>query len=312
MRNPSRGSSLVHSRVRWALLWVWAALGVFAPALHAQVRYAYLYSEIPPDRMFSAAPGEKPIKPEDIVLRPQGTHLSLINHVMTPTQPGAFITVTSSDAVALRQAAARLRNRPGVTGYIYRIRTDQSFYDVRLSLQHFVDQQRAMDLDSRYPGLERALGVLLGMIEHDRLFVTTQPIRSGMVLSATGYRGAYRSDGTFEARAQADLRNNWRAYQDGGRGPSATTEPYAISWPQDTSLLAHLWVAEGEPDGWVQSALATQCLTQQGQGSSHRKRRDAGESGCSTPPLIDLWQRLKIVAIMSAPSSGGAYSHDEL
>lgn len=312
-RTPAAHLRISSVKVRRAWTFVFAFAWMFGCSVsHARVRYVYVYAEIPPDRMFSAAPGEKPIKPEDVVLRPRGEHLSLINHVMTPSQPGAFITVSSSEQTVRRQAAVALRNRPGVTGYIYELRADQSFYDVRLSLQRFVEQQRSMDLDYRYPGLEMALGVLIRMIENDGLFVTNQAILSGMVLSSTGYRGIYRPDGSLESTQVVSSQNNWSAFRYGANsGPSANTVPYDISWPQDTSLLGHLWVTEGEPGGWVQAALASQCLTGQGP-SSHRHKRDAGEAGCAVPPLIDLWQRLKIVAIMSTASSGGSSSHDEL
>jgi len=112
------------------------------------------------------------------------------------------------------------------------------------------------------------------------------------------------------------LRNNWRAYSYGANsGPSANREPYGVSWPQDTSLLGHLWVAEGEPDGWVQGALASQCLAPQGPSSSQRRKRDTDAESCPTPvPLIDFMERLKMTSIMLSDSAAGSSSgagHDE-
>jgi len=152
-----------HSRLASLLAWV-AGWMLLSSVSHAQVKNTYLYSEIPPDRMFSAEPGEVTIKPVDVVLRPEGSHLSLLNHVMTPSLPGAFIIVSASEEAARRLAASRLRNRPGATGYIYTIRADSSFYDVQISFRRFLDQQRVRDMDHRYPGLERAVEVWLQLV----------------------------------------------------------------------------------------------------------------------------------------------------
>jgi len=315
MRNVSVNMRVDKLHARLASLFAWAAGWMLLSSVaHAQARNMYIYSEIAPDRMFSAGPGRIVVKPEDVVLRPRGNHLSLINHVLTPTQPGAFITVSSSEEAMRRLAATMLRNRSGATGYIYTVRADSSFYDVQLSFRRFLDQQRAMDMDHRYPGLERAVEVSLRLFEDRHMFVTTQPITSGMITSSMAYRLGQR--GAVEM-VPGGLQNNWRAYSYGANsGPSANLNPYDVSWPQDTSLLGHLWVVEGEPGGWVQGALATQCLAAQGPSSSSRRRREAEEASCPTPaPLIDLLERLKMVSIMLSSSAGGSSTgagHDEL
>lgn len=241
------------------------------------------------------------IKPEDVVVRPEGTHLSLINHVLTPDRPGAFITLASSEAQARRLASTRLRNRPGATGYIYTVRADESFYNVQLSFRHFLDRQRALDLDHRYPGLERAVEVMLRLFEDRPLYVATRPIVSGMITASSEYRIGNGGEAEMVPRG---LQNNWRAFSyAGNRGPSANPGPYETSWPQDTSLLGHLWVAEGEPGGWIQGALAAQCVAPQEPSSSHRRKRHADETNCpASQPLMDLWQRLKIIAITAVDS----------
>ena len=277
---------------------------IMSSTSHADVNEIYIYSELSPNRVIG----------RDRELRPEGSHHSLINHMMTPDHPGAFIVASASEQEARRVAAARLRGRPGGFGYIYRVRADESFYDVRLSFQHFLDQQRTLDIDGRYPGLEAALQVMINRLGNQPVYAATASIGRQSIISSNRVRGQDQPGAGFMVMGDG-VRDNPR-YRS-GPVTSVNPRPYAMSWPQDTSLLGHLWVVEGEPGGWVQGALAVQCMTTGGDWSSHRRKRDEDdqEASCTPPPLTDLWRRLKIVAMMSSVASGGSSAgpwHDEL
>lgn len=275
-------AKLSPGRASW---FAWIVGWMLSSTAHGHVTEVYIYSEVPPERILMS----------NRELHPEGSHNSLINHMMTPEHPGAFIVASASDPDAREVAAARLRGRPDAVGYIYRVRADESFYDVRLSFQHFLNQQGTLDIDNRYPGLEAALQVMINRLGNQPVYVATAPIERSSIISTNRVRIQHTQG--FGSHLIGDgARNNANVRR--GPATSVNARPYPVSWPQDASLLGRLWVVEGEPGGWVQGALAVQCLSTEGSGSSHRKKRGAQETDCSMrPPLIDLTQRLGVVAI---------------
>lgn len=301
-------ASTAKARLRLISVLLLLQVAAHAPDLYAQTHYVYLYTWRPPQKVFANG------------FQALGDDLNLLNYATASSLMTGFVTTTASYRNAQDHALAALQYTSGgrLSGYIYRISTDNTFYDLNLSVRHFFHQQRqAGTIEARHRSLmhdiERALP-----LDDSEQFVVPHRIPPGMIQSSTRVDLVSGADGRRRIEEGERRDNpNWVGYED---RRVTNPNPYPISWPEDdaagsfgsctppigaideggaiggncTDVLA---VAAGSAEG-IEGAMHrygpfefADCSSSS---SSKREKRDIGSATCPELRLINL-SRLKRV-----------------
>ncbi|WP_346948516.1 hypothetical protein [Dyella sp.] len=269
--------------------------GTFPLACSAQVHFVYRFDHRPPATIFAEG------------FKPRGNNLDLTSHVMFWTLESGFVASSSDYGSVLLTTEARF-SLPAVEmpGYIYVVAADDNFYDVSLSLQHFLLVQRAVGIDEEHRELERAVETALTTYLHQYEFVA-RSIPNDRILAAIEVRGIRQPDGSI--RVQEGERVENRRYS-GDRNTATNPNPFPMAWPSLTSssfscdLTSEIFeggscadvLAVAGPSGVFPPSQFSGCQSHQ------QSKRSVTTPLCPGLQLVNLSRRMKIV-LMSITSS---------
>lgn len=310
MNRAHMTASAAKARPRLMLALMLAAMALHATASYAQTHYVYRFSFTPPAQVFSDG------------FPPTGADLNLLNYLSGTRGVTGFVSVTASYANIQEMATTSLYYAPPgrSVGYIYRISTDSTFYDVSTSVRRFFEQEQRLGISGPHRSLMRTIEGALPLESSQRL-VATRGIAPGMIQWGTPVRLVRERDGVNRLSADAPRDNpHWIGYED---SRIANANPYPVTWPDAAqasssesctpsddegaaggNCTGDVYAVATEAPGGIEQALHyyspfdfADCSSSS---SDRREKRSAGSAICSTLPVVNLSRLLRVAEIMLA------------
>lgn len=306
---------------RWCLhlhILLFLLCGVF-PSLYAQPKYVYRFDFRPPEVIFSSG------------FTARGHNRDLLRHVAFWAGDSAFIATTESYEVALRIARGHLRGPSDLTGYIYTISANPTFYPVTASLEGFLDRGRAEGIDQEHFMTAAAAQAAMEELRWEQEYVAAGPIWARWIHSAKPVDIVRGARGRIEVYERPRVLNSgWGVSED----DRASLLPYPMTWPvsdhampvcaatiheledledlenlEGEDCAGDLWMAM-DGDEYIHPAMLASCDL------SRKEKRSAGERACSEGPrLLNASKRVRAHAaglLFSGDEELSGRVHDEL
>lgn len=293
-----------------------ALCGAFPSQAWAKIHFVYRFDTRPPSEIFSTG------------FVPRGNNADLLQHVISSYRDdSAFIGTTSSYEAALRFARTQLRGVSDVTGYIYEIAADDSFYEVTSSLEGFLERERAAGIhpDNRFMALTVDMAIAEFRWEHE--FVATRPIAASSIYWGIEVNVMRESHGSV--RVEQGSRHDHASPRE-RPNTFANLDPYPVTWssgaaptlacadsnddaegPAGVNCTGDLYAAADGGD-YVHPAMLPWCSSPQ---NRQKEKRSIDTASCSGGvSLINLSKlaRANVAIISSKPWAPPEWRRDEL